>query len=113
MGSLLSCFVENDYWEKKKPNKFNFDQSPLKIYKLQPNILAFDKLSFKSQRSSEDYLLNSEDETSEELGFDKLGFDKLGFDKLSFKSPSSSEDNLLNFEDETSDIDICYTSKLD
>ena len=103
MGSLLSCFVENDYWEKKKPNKFNFDQSPLKIYKLQPNILAFDKLSFKSPSSSEDYLLNSEDETSEELGFDKL----------SFKSPSSSEDNLLNFEDETSDIDICYTSKLD
>ena len=108
MGSLLSCFVENDYWEKKKPNKFNFDQSPLKIYKLQPNILAFDKLSFKSPSSSEDYLLNSEDETSEELGFDKLGFDK-----LSFKSPSSSEDNLLNSADETSDIDICYTSKLD
>ena len=62
MGSLLSCFVGNDYWIKKKPNKFSFEKSPLKIYK-------FDKFGFRSPSpspsSSEDYLLYHEDETSD------------------------------------------------
>jgi hypothetical protein len=58
MGSLLSCFIGNDNSVKKKPNKLNIDKSPLKIYK-------FDKLHFRSPSSSEEYLLNSEDETSD------------------------------------------------